>query len=89
MRQIRRWGSWIKWLTAASDNGIGEANSTSDGPQRKATEESESSKYAQGVVRSLQSDSTRRRRKADVGNTETVEAIAGRILWGMQRTSNS
>ena len=71
------------WFTAAPDNGIGEVNFTSDGPQRKATEESESSKYAQGIVRSLRSDSTRRRWRADVGNTEMVETIAGRILWGM------
>ena len=80
MCQVWRWGSCIRWFTAASDNGIGEVNSTSDGPHCKATEESESSKYSQGIVREL--EYTRRYRRADGGNAEIVEAIAGRISWG-------
>ena len=81
MCQILRWGSRIKWSTAASDGGIVEVNSTSDGPQRKTTEESESLKYCDGRIR--RSTSTMRTWRADTGNAEMIEAMAGRTSCGM------
>ena len=48
MFQVWRWGRWIKWSIAASDSGVGKANTVSGGPQRKTTDEKESSKYASG-----------------------------------------
>ena len=56
MCQMRRWGSWIKWFTAASDNGARESNIVSDGLQRKVMEERESLKYAEGAAHSMSMD---------------------------------
>jgi len=50
MRQVWRWGRWIRWCSAAFDNGTGEPYSVNDGPQRTMTEENESLKCAQGIV---------------------------------------
>ena len=80
-RQARRLGSRIKWFTDSSDKPIGEANSVNDGPQRKATEENESLKCAQGIL--CGPHSTRRIWRSDAGNTEMAEAIAGRTSRGI------
>jgi len=81
MRQTWRWGRWIKWSTAASDNGIGEVSSVSDGPQRKTTEESDSLKSSQDTMRYCVD--TSRRWRVGPGIAEIVEIIAGRISWGI------
>jgi len=86
MCQVRRWGSWIKWFIAASDNWIGEVNSVNDGPQRKTTEESESVKYAEGTPRRPMS--TFRRWRVDTGNAEMAEAMAGRRSLGFSEFPN-
>lgn len=86
MRKARRLGSRIKWSTAASDKATGEANFVNEGPHRKATEENESLKSAQGILRAPQS--TRRSWRADAGSTEMAEAIAGRTSWGVPDVSH-
>jgi len=58
-----------------------EANSVNDGPQRKATEENESLKCAQGILHGPHS--TGRIWRADAGNMKMAEAIAGRTSRGV------
>ena len=71
MRQVRRWGRRIRWSIVAFDNGTGESYSLNDDPQRKMTEENESLKCAQGIVRGLVSTDICLR--LDVGNAEMIE----------------
>lgn len=73
MTKVRRWGSRIRWFTAASDSGTVETNSASDGPQRRTVEERESFKSGQTAVGLIH-----RLWRVDVGNVEIAGAMAGR-----------